>query len=606
MSSNTSAPLLIETSTNSATWASLASDTDLAKSATQWTITVLAILLSAAVFSTSGVAQQPAADLIISGGKIATVDAAQPFAESLAIRNGRILCVGNQSQVERFRTPDTQILKLDGQFVMPGFIEGHAHFLGLGQSLMMLSLGEAKTWDEIVKDVSEAADITPPGEWIVGRGWHQSKWETAPANNFGGYPSVESLSKLTPDHPVLLTHASGHMCIANEYAMRLAGVSDETANPEGGEILRNSDGKAIGVFRETAEELINKARQIAIEKRSAAVAKAYNARAIELASQECLKYGITSFQDAGTSFDEIEILRQAADADKLGVRLWVMVRDQPELLERKLATAKRIGYANDFFTVRGIKLSIDGALGAHGAWLLAPYSDLPTSTGLNTATLASAKNAAKLAVKHDFQLCIHAIGDRANREVLDIYEETFSSNPSNVPRRWRIEHAQHLHPDDISRFAELGVIASMQAVHCTSDAIFVPKRLGMKRSAEGAYVWQSLLKSGAIVSNGTDAPVESVNPLPSFYASVTRKVKDDVSFFPEQCMTRMQALRSYTIDCAYSAFEESDKGSLVAGKLADIVVLSNNLLECDEKEILTTKVLYTIVDGNIVYDANKR
>jgi predicted amidohydrolase YtcJ len=241
-------------------------------------------------------------------------------------------------------------------------------------------------------------------------------------------------------------------------------------------------------------------------------------------------------------------------------------------------------------------------LGAHGAWLLAPYEDLPTSAGLNTASVESVTETARIAIENDFQLCVHAIGDRANREVLDIYEKMFESNPSNIPRRWRIEHAQHLHPDDIPRFGKMGVIASMQAVHCTSDAIFVPKRLGIRRSQEGAYVWKSLMETGAIVTNGTDAPVEDVNPIDSFYASVTRRLSDDVTFFPEQTMTREEAIRSYTIDCAYAAFEETIKGSLVPGKLADIVVLSNDLLTCPPEAIRDTKVVMTIVGGKIVYE----
>jgi predicted amidohydrolase YtcJ len=278
-----------------------------------------------------------------------------------------------------------------------------------------------------------------------------------------------------------------------------------------------------------------------------------------------------------------------------------MIRDNNDRMSLLLPRYKMVGYGNDFLTVRALKRSIDGALGPHGAWLLAPYSDMPTSSGLNTAEVSSVTRTAELALQYDFQMCVHAIGDRANREVLDIYEQLIKSSPSAIPKRWRVEHAQHLHPDDIPRFAELDVIASMQGVHCTSDAVFVPKRLGMKRSKEGAYVWQSLLKSGALVTNGTDAPVEDVNPIPSYYATVTRQLADGVTFFPEECLTREQALRSYTIDCAYAAFEETQKGSLVPGKFADIVVLSNDLLKCNDEEIKNTEVIHTIVGGKIKY-----
>ena len=546
-------------------------------------------------------AQQQVAELVLLGGNIYTVDAAQPTVEAVAISKRRILAVGTNQFVRQFVGDETKVIDLDGKFAMPGFIEGHAHFVGLGESMMMLNLHQAKTWDDIVKQVAEAAKTTPPGEWIIGRGWHQSKWDQAPTPNVEGYPTAKQIDEVAPDNPVMLTHASGHMNFANGYAMRLGGVDASTKNPAGGEILKDSSGKPIGVFRETAQGLITRKYSIAESKRSAEAKAQYLRRAIDLASQECLKNGITSFQDAGSSLETVELLRDFASRGKLGVRLWVMIRDSNARMEGRLSRYKMIGHANEFLTVRALKRSIDGALGAHGAWLLSPYDDMPTSSGLNTATIESVTKTAEIGIKNDFQVCVHAIGDKANQEVLNIYEKLFQANPTNIPRRWRIEHAQHLHPDDIARFGKLGVIASMQAVHCTSDAIFVPKRLGMRRSQEGAYVWKSLIDSGAIVTNGTDAPVESISPLDSFYASVTRQLKPGVTFFPEQAMTREQAIRSYTIDCAYAAFEETSKGSLVAGKLADIVVLSNDLLKCPDDEIKSTKVLMTIVDGKLAY-----
>ena len=328
-------------------------------------------------------------------------------------------------------------------------------------------------------------------------------------------------------------------------------------------------------------------------------------RAVELAAQECLENGITSFQDAGTSFADIAMLKDLADKGKIGVRLWLMVRDHLALMEDNLPKAKVTRYADNFFTVGGIKLSLDGALGAHGAWLLMPYEDLPTSVGLNTAPIETAKTLAELAVQHGYQYCIHAIGDRANREVLDIFQAAFEQNPSVMPRRWRIEHAQHIHPDDIPRFGELGVVASMQGIHCTSDAIFVLQRLGVRRAEEGAYVWQKLMQSGAVVTNGTDAPVEDIDPIASFYATVTRKLKDGTEFFPEQKMSRPEALKSYTLSCAYSVFEEDIKGSLTPGKLADVVVLSKDIMSCPEDEIRDALVDYTIVAGKVAYDRSQ-
>lgn len=547
--------------------------------------------------------QQQTAELVLVGGNIYTVDASRPHAEAIAVDAGRIVAVGSDEAIAAYVGSETQVIDLKGKFAMPGFIEGHAHFMGLGESKMMLNLHQAKTWNEIVLQVENATRTTPPGEWIIGRGWHQSKWDHVPSPNVDGYPTNFEMNLATPDHPVLLTHASGHMSFANEYAMRLAGVDADTANPKGGEIVKDENGKPIGIFRETAQALIQKVKTRADSQRPPAEKQAYSQRAAELASAECLKKGITSFQDAGSSLATVRTLRQLADRGQLGVRLWVMIRDDNDRLRGQLANFKMIGYADQFLTCRALKRSIDGALGAHGAWLLAPYQDLPTSSGLNTASIESVTETAKLAIKNDFQVCVHAIGDRANREVLDIYEKMFRDFPSQFPRRWRIEHAQHLHPDDIPRFGKLGVIASMQGIHCTSDAIFVPQRLGMRRSEKGAYVWKSLIDSGAIVTNGTDAPVEDVDPIASFYASVTRRLTDKVTFFPEQVLTREQAIRSYTIDNAYAAFEESIKGSLVPGKLADIVVLSNDLIQCDAEEIKNTHVEMTIIDGRIAFQS---
>jgi predicted amidohydrolase YtcJ len=349
------------------------------------------------------------------------------------------------------------------------------------------------------------------------------------------------------------------------------------------------------VFRETAQSLVGPRRHDAAQKDRDV------RKAIELAMQECLAKGITSFQDAGSSFATIDIFKQLAEAGRLEIRLWVMVGDTNARMARLLPKYRMIGVADDHLTVRAIKRFIDGALGAHGAWLLAPYDDLPSSTGLNTSSVESIRRTAELAQKYDFQLCVHAIGDRANREILNLFEDAFRRQPSTTSRRWRVEHAQHLHSDDIPRFAQLGVIASMQGVHCTSDAPFVIKRLGHQRAAEGAYVWQSLIQSGAIVVNGSDAPVEDVDPIACFYASVTRELPSGAIFFPEQRMTREQALRSYTLNAAYAAFEEHIKGSLSPRKLADIAVLSEDIMTCPDEEILKAKVVYTIVGGEVLY-----
>ena len=384
--------------------------------------------------------------------------------------------------------------------------------------------------------------------------------------------------------------------------MDIAGITRESANPEGGEILHDIEGDPIGVFRETAQGVVRAAYARALDSRTAQEIDADQRKAVALATRECLSKGVTSFQDAGSSFEEVEFFKKLADEGALGIRLWVMIRDSLYKQRQQLASHRIIGAGENRLTVRAIKWTMDGALGARGAWFLAPYSDLPTSSGLNTASIDSVSESAELAIQYDFQMCIHAIGDRANRETLDLYERVFSRHPDRSHLRWRIEHAQHLNPDDIPRFAELGVIAAMQGIHCTSDAPYVLARLGSQRAAEGAYVWHSLLESGATIVNGTDTPVEDVDPIQCFISSVTRKLKDGSTFYPNQRMTRMQALRSYTLDAATGAFEENIKGSLQIGKVADITVLSDNLLTVPDDVLPRIRVLATILGGTVVYE----
>jgi len=322
---------------------------------------------------------------------------------------------------------------------------------------------------------------------------------------------------------------------------------------------------------------------------------------MKLADEEVLSKGITSVHDAGVSFETIDLYKEMIDAGDLGVRMNAMIRRPNDELRARFPEYKTDNYGDHQLRVSTVKISIDGALGPHGAWLLEPYEDLPTSSGLNTAPVPDVVEAAKVAAELDLQLAIHAIGDRANRESLDIMESTFTEFPGNDDRRWRIEHSQHLHPTDIPRFAEMGVIPSMQGIHCTSDAPYVLERLGEERAAEGAYVWQKLMANGSVIPNGTDAPVEDVSALASYYATVSRKLKDGSVFFPDQRMSRMEALESYTINGAYTSFEEDIKGTLTPGKLADITVLSKDILTIPEEEIPTTEVVYTIVGGEVKY-----
>jgi predicted amidohydrolase YtcJ len=376
----------------------------------------------------------------------------------------------------------------------------------------------------------------------------------------------------------------------------------ETADPTGGHIVRGDGNEAVGVFEENAQDIIEEVYRQYLTSLSEEELKKQWYEGIRLAQDECLMKGITSFQDAGSSLEEIERLAGMAEDGKLDIRLWMMLRHTANFLEDKLEDFPKIGLGDHFLTCRAVKIAIDGALGSYGAWLLEPYADKPDFIGQNTSSLKELAALADLCAEHGMQLCTHAIGDRANREVLNAYEAKFSQHRLSHDIRWRIEHAQHLHPEDIPRFGKLGVIAAMQGIHCTSDAPFVVKRLGEDRARYGAYAWRSLLDHGAVVTNGTDAPVEDVDPIASFYATVTRKrIDNGMEFFPEQKLTREEAIYSYTMANAYAAFEEQLKGSLEPGKVADIVILNKDLITCTENEIPETRVLMTIVNGEIKY-----
>ncbi|MFQ5704967.1 MAG: amidohydrolase [Gemmatimonadales bacterium] len=546
-----------------------------------------------------GCAAEPevAADLVLRGGKVVTVDDAVPDGEAIAVKDDTILAVGSDAEIESYIGRKTKVIDLDGKLAIPGFIESHGHFLGVGDANLQLKLMDVANWDEIVSMVAAVVGDAQPGELIRGRGWHQEKWDKRPANAVQGLPRHDALSAVSPNNPVILRHASGHASFANAKAMEMAGITRDTPNPPGGQIVRDATGEPIGVFRETAQRLLGRATRNATPPDPR--------RQAELAIEELLSKGVTTFQDAGSSFETIDVFKQMVEDGAMGVRLWVMIRAPNDQLAEKLPDYRIDEMGDHRLTVRAIKRTIDGALGSHGAWLLAPYKDMPTSSGLNTASVASVTETARLAIANGFQLCVHAIGDRANREVLNIFERTFKANPDKTDLRWRIEHAQHINAVDIPRFGQLGVIASMQGIHATSDAPYVLQRLGEKRAEEGAYVWQKLMKSGAIVANGTDAPVEDVDPIANYYASVSRRTKDGTVFFPDQRMSRMEALKSYTMNGAYAAFEEPIKGSLTPGKLADITVLSKDIMTIPEDEIPSTEVVYTIVGGKVMYEREK-
>ncbi|WP_422359887.1 amidohydrolase [Reichenbachiella sp.] len=541
--------------------------------------------------------KHPKADLVLFNANIYTLNETEPKAEALAVTDGKIVYVGNNVNANQWVADTTQIIDLEGKTLTPGFIEGHGHLMGIGENLVNLNLLNTKSYDEIIEMVKNKVEEVEDGEWILGRGWHQDKWFVLPENMIDGFPSHNKLSEISPNNPVVLSHASGHMILANAKAMELANVDKDTPDPEGGTIFKNLGGNPTGIFNETAENIIDDIIPEDSDERKIQI--------LNMAIEECLKNGITSFHDAGTKQKTIDLYESFLNNGLLKIRLYVMLDGlDEELLSNWYTSGPRIGLGNDFLTIRAIKLYADGALGSRGALLLEDYEDAPGVQGLRLTPADYIMRVTEQGTKNGFQICTHCIGDRANREVLDMYEIVLKSDTTRENPRFRIEHAQHIAGDDIPRFGQLGVIPSMQAIHMSSDRPWAIDRLGEKRIVESAYMWQELISTGANVMNGTDAPVEPVNPLASFYASITRqtlKGKPDNGYEPDQRMNRKQALQAYTINNAYGAFEEDIKGTIEIGKVADFTVLSKDIMKIEAKEILSTEVEYTIVNGEVLY-----
>ncbi len=545
---------------------------------------------------------EPGADLVLMNGNVLTVDPATPTAEAVAVRGDRILAVGGTKEIARFIDGDTRVVDLEGQTAIPGFIEGHGHYTSFGGSLLILDFRYAKSFAEIVSMVAEAAATTPAGEWVIGRGWHQDKWETKEDALVEGLPVHDSLSAVTPDHPVMLIHTSGHGVFVNQRAMSLVEMDASTEDPEGGEIVRRGDGSPTGMMRESAQDVFRQAYSGHQGRRPAGVAEAEMRRMITLAGEESLRHGITSFQDLGTTFAEVDLIRTMADEGNLPVRLYMAFEEDAADMRGRLADYRMIGYGDNFLTVRTIgEKVLDGALGTHGGWLLEPYADLPRSSGLNVVPVEEIEESARLAIEHDYQMAIQGIGDRAYRELLDIYEEAFALRPDGSDFRWRIEHAQVIHPDDVARTVELGVIPAVQGIFACSDGPWVEDRLGPERTRERGYIFNTLAEAGLVPTNGTDPPVDEISPIGSFHCSVTRQLPDGTLFQPQEAYSRERALYSYTMGNAIAAFEEDIKGSLTPGKLADITVLSQDLLTVPDDRLMDTEIVMTIVGGEIRY-----
>ena len=541
---------------------------------------------------------QTKADLVLLNSKVYTLNPDAGEAEAIAVKDGVILFVGSNDQVRDLVGDSTEVLDMSESYIYPGFIEGHAHIMGIGANIINVDLMQARSYEEVVRMVQERAAVTPAGEWIIGRGWHQDKWDEVPELMFNGFPTHHPLSEAVPDHPVLLSHASGHASLANAAAMNLAGVNKSTPDPEGGEIFRDVSGQPTGIFNEMAEKLI--AEKLPLKSAE------YKSDLLERAIQECLSNGLTGFHQAGSDQADVALFEQFASENQLKLRLHVMLSGaDTTLLKTYFASGPRSGLYDQHLNIRSVKLYADGALGSRGAWLLEEYSDARGVHGHNVTPMDQIEDVVMRAAASGFQVCTHAIGDRGNREVLNIYEKALERYPEIAQdHRFRIEHAQHIHPDDIPRFARLGVIPAMQAIHMSSDRPWAIDRLGRERIENGAYMWSELIDNGSVIVNGTDAPVEPVSPLASFYASVSRKTlkgTPEGGYEPAQKMTREEALKSYTLWPAYGAFMGQSVGSVEVGKLADFTILDRDIMTIPEEEILKTKVRMTIIGGEVVY-----
>lgn len=553
----------------------------------RWVGLFLVLILPGCKGPSAGPGGEPA-EFIVYNARIYTVDRKNPRAQAMAIRQGRIVAVGNERAVMAYRGSKTRLIDLEGRTVVPGFVDAHGHVASFARSMERVDLRGTKTYEEMIERVRKRARETAPGRWILGRGWNHEHWKVA------RLPHHRALSEAVPNHPVWLVRIDGHAGLANGMALRMAGIDRNTPDPKGGEILRDSRGEPTGVLVDNAMGLVARVLPDATGEDLK--------RWIRLSQREFLKVGLTSVHDAGVDAKTVRAYRDLADAGGLVVRFYVMVSGAP--LEGRPLVAR----GDDRLTIRAVKLSIDGALGSRGAWLLEPYADRPKDdegkpyTGLNLISPERVERLAVRCLKNGWQLCVHAIGTRGNREVLDAFERALKKVPTQ-DHRFRIEHAQIVHPDDIPRFRKLGVIPSMQPTHATSDMWMAEKRLGKDRLA-GAYAWRKFLAQGCRIAAGSDFPVESRNPLWGIYAAITRQDHDGNppgGWLPGEKMTREEALRSFTLDARYAAFEEDRLGSLEPGKLADFVVLDRDIMTVPPREILKAKVLMTWIAGRPVY-----
>jgi predicted amidohydrolase YtcJ len=547
-----------------------------------------ALLLCASSLSAQA-APQPA-DLIVTNARIYTVDETRPLVEAFAVRGGRIAFAGDLRGALTLKGPQTRVLDLGGRTVIPGMVDAHGHVAGLGSALAIVDLTGASSYDEIIARVVAKAKTVAPGTWVTGRGWDQNRWADT------RFPTHEKLSAAIPNNPVLLERVDGHANLANKKAMDAAGVSAATKDPAGGRIEHLADGSPSGVFVDNAQGIMQRVVP--------AVSHDELKRQVLSAIAETQRWGLTGVHDPGEPQEVLDIYEELGKAGMINSRIYAMIADDSAAIARAFARGPQSALYGGTLWIRSIKLYADGAMGSRGAALLEPYSDDPGNVGLLKSTQAHLQDVATRALRAGFQVCTHAIGDRGNRIALDAYQAALAAVPV-ADHRFRIEHAQNLHYTDIPRFAALGVIPSMQSSHQTSDMYWVGTRLGVTRLV-GAYAWRSLLNTGVIIPNGSDFPVEQVNPLISFHAAISRQDANNWppgGWYPEQKMTRDEALKSMTLWPAFAAFQEHDLGSISPGKYADFVVLDQDIMRAPVETVLGTHVVSTWVGGKMVYQA---
>ena len=536
---------------------------------------------------------EDAADLILRHGVFYPVQPSGRVEGSLAVRGGRIVYLGGDAGAEKLRGPATRVIDLAGRAATPGLIDAHSHFLGLGQALQQVDLVGTESYEEVVRKVREAAAKVPAGSWVRGRGWDQNDW---PQKRF---PTHEALSAAVPDHPVWLTRVDGHAALVNAAAMKVLGIDAATAatkDPSGGRYLRDEAGRPTGVLIDNAKSAAEaRLPQPTLEERE---------RSLRLAARHCVELGLTTVTDMGIGDGDYRAYSALRQAGELPLRAAVFLTDDEALLSRWFARGPEID-RDARLTVRGVKMYIDGALGSRGAALLEPYSDDPGNLGLLVSTGDHLEEVARQALAKGFQVAIHAIGDRGGLVALDAMERALGGPRPEA--RFRLEHSQVLRLQDIERMARLGIIASMQPTHATSDMPWAGDRVGPRRLA-GAYAWRKVLNAGGKLALGSDFPVESADPRLGLYAAVTRQDlqgQPPGGWLPGEWLTREEALRGFTLDAAWSLFLDREVGSLEAGKRADVVVFGRDPMAVPEAEIPRAEIDYTLVDGQVVYERGR-